>query len=276
MTWLEADGDDNRNAPSQSWIIQSELRFIFLQCSGSCGQGKMVRHVYCKAPEGRVVPENQCSGEDKPLAIHPCGERDCAPHWLSQDWEMVRLCHSTGIKIELFISRPETFSLTHDTKWQKKTNIFDNFFLFKQFCGQKMPNSLHLSNGIWGFAALFCLILIWTENCVLFGLFNGQKKHTRQQESTLMVTALWNSVRTEYRELSVFVCSVTRPVAEAWSEGLSCVSASVEENSRSLTKRRVEAARSLKRKTPALRGRASNGTPPPGLRWGPRKTRSSS
>ena len=61
-----------------------------LQCSGSCGQGKMMRHVYCKAPEGRVVPENQCSPENKPLAIHPCGERDCAPHWLSQDWERVR------------------------------------------------------------------------------------------------------------------------------------------------------------------------------------------
>lgn len=61
----------------------------WLQCSGSCGHGRMVRHVYCKTPEGRVVPEHQCSPENKPLAIHPCGERDCAPHWLSQDWERV-------------------------------------------------------------------------------------------------------------------------------------------------------------------------------------------
>lgn len=60
-----------------------------LQCSGSCGHGKMVRHVYCKTPDGRVVPENQCSPENKPLAIQPCGERDCPPHWLSQDWERV-------------------------------------------------------------------------------------------------------------------------------------------------------------------------------------------
>ena len=117
----------------ESFSLKSFL--FYLQCSGSCGQGKMVRHVYCKAPEGRVVPENQCSGEDKPLAIHPCGERDCAPHWLSQDWEMVRLCHCTEMRTELFISRPETFSLTHwfinvliDRKW---TNIFDNFLLFK-------------------------------------------------------------------------------------------------------------------------------------------------
>ncbi|KAJ3604543.1 hypothetical protein NHX12_029283 [Muraenolepis orangiensis] len=56
-------------------------------CSGSCGQGRMTRHVYCKTPQGRVVPEAQCSQEDKPLAVHPCGEKDCRPHWLSQDWE---------------------------------------------------------------------------------------------------------------------------------------------------------------------------------------------
>ncbi|KAM6930688.1 ADAMTS-like protein 2 [Xenentodon cancila] len=67
-------------------------------CSGSCGQGKMIRHVYCKAPEGRVVPENQCSLENKPLAIHPCGERDCAPHWLSQDWEKCNTTCGRGVK----------------------------------------------------------------------------------------------------------------------------------------------------------------------------------
>ncbi|KAM3611575.1 uncharacterized protein V6R79_020712 [Siganus canaliculatus] len=67
-------------------------------CSGSCGQGRMVRHVYCKAPEGRVVPENQCSAENKPLAIHPCGERDCAPHWLSQDWERCNTTCGRGMK----------------------------------------------------------------------------------------------------------------------------------------------------------------------------------
>ncbi|CAK6976179.1 ADAMTS-like protein 2 isoform X3 [Scomber scombrus] len=67
-------------------------------CSGSCGQGKMVRHVYCKAPEGRVVPENQCSAEDKPLPIHPCGERDCSPHWLSQDWDRCNTTCGRGVK----------------------------------------------------------------------------------------------------------------------------------------------------------------------------------
>uniref|UniRef100_A0A8D3AQ07 PLAC domain-containing protein n=1 Tax=Scophthalmus maximus TaxID=52904 RepID=A0A8D3AQ07_SCOMX len=70
-------------------------------CSGSCGQGKMLRHVYCKAPDGRVVPENQCSAEDKPLAINPCGERDCAPHWLSQDWERCNTTCGRGAKRRL-------------------------------------------------------------------------------------------------------------------------------------------------------------------------------
>ncbi|XP_037633786.1 ADAMTS-like protein 2 [Sebastes umbrosus] len=70
-------------------------------CSGPCGQGKTVRHVYCKAPEGRVVPETQCSEEDKPLAIHPCGERDCVPHWLSQDWERCNTTCGRGVKRKL-------------------------------------------------------------------------------------------------------------------------------------------------------------------------------
>ncbi|XP_015230039.1 PREDICTED: ADAMTS-like protein 2 [Cyprinodon variegatus] len=67
-------------------------------CSGSCGHGRTVRHVYCKTPEGRVVPENQCPPENKPLAIHPCGERDCAPHWLSQDWERCNTTCGRGVK----------------------------------------------------------------------------------------------------------------------------------------------------------------------------------
>ncbi|XP_062307465.1 ADAMTS-like protein 2 [Osmerus eperlanus] len=67
-------------------------------CSGSCGQGKMVRHVYCKTPEGRVVPESQCSPENKPLAIHPCGDKDCAPHWLNQDWERCNTTCGRGVK----------------------------------------------------------------------------------------------------------------------------------------------------------------------------------
>ncbi|XP_066510787.1 LOW QUALITY PROTEIN: ADAMTS-like protein 2 [Hoplias malabaricus] len=67
-------------------------------CSGACGHGKMVRHVYCKTPEGRVVPEYQCSPENKPLAIHPCGDKECPPHWLSQDWERCNTTCGRGVK----------------------------------------------------------------------------------------------------------------------------------------------------------------------------------
>lgn len=63
--------------------------FLFQQCSGSCGQGKMIRHVYCKTSDGRVVPESQCNLETKPLAIHPCGDKNCPAQWVSQDWERV-------------------------------------------------------------------------------------------------------------------------------------------------------------------------------------------
>ncbi|XP_076853855.1 ADAMTS-like protein 2 [Brachyhypopomus gauderio] len=67
-------------------------------CSGACGQGKTVRHVYCKTPEGRVVPESQCPPEDKPLAIHPCGDKECPAHWLAQDWERCNTTCGRGVK----------------------------------------------------------------------------------------------------------------------------------------------------------------------------------
>lgn len=63
---------------------------VWFQCSGGCGQGRMIRHVYCKTSDGRVVPESQCNLETKPLAIHPCGDKNCPSHWLAQDWERVR------------------------------------------------------------------------------------------------------------------------------------------------------------------------------------------
>ncbi|XP_063791870.1 ADAMTS-like protein 2 [Pseudophryne corroboree] len=67
-------------------------------CSGSCGQGKMIRHVYCKTGDGRVVPESHCNLETKPLAIHPCGEKNCPPQWLSQDWERCNTTCGRGAK----------------------------------------------------------------------------------------------------------------------------------------------------------------------------------
>ncbi|XP_061625029.1 ADAMTS-like protein 2 isoform X5 [Phyllopteryx taeniolatus] len=67
-------------------------------CSGPCPHGRMVRHVYCKAPEGRVVAEDQCPGDEKPLAVQPCGERDCPAHWLNQDWKKCNTTCGRGVK----------------------------------------------------------------------------------------------------------------------------------------------------------------------------------
>lgn len=69
------------------------------QCSGGCGQGRMIRHVYCKTSDGRVVPESQCNLETKPLAIHPCGDKNCPSHWLAQDWERVSAAPSPGWRV---------------------------------------------------------------------------------------------------------------------------------------------------------------------------------
>uniref|UniRef100_A0A8C5PQP6 ADAMTS like 2 n=1 Tax=Leptobrachium leishanense TaxID=445787 RepID=A0A8C5PQP6_9ANUR len=67
-------------------------------CSGSCGQAKTIRHVYCKTSDGRVVPESQCNSDTKPLAIHPCGDKNCPPHWVSQDWERCNTTCGRGAK----------------------------------------------------------------------------------------------------------------------------------------------------------------------------------
>ncbi|XP_078082248.1 tetratricopeptide repeat domain 16 [Mustelus asterias] len=67
-------------------------------CSGPCGLGRMIRHVYCKNSEGRVMPESQCDSQSKPHAIHPCGAKDCSPHWLAQDWERCNTTCGRGVK----------------------------------------------------------------------------------------------------------------------------------------------------------------------------------
>ncbi|XP_059503744.1 ADAMTS-like protein 2 isoform X3 [Stegostoma tigrinum] len=61
-------------------------------CSGVCGEGRMTRYVVCRNNEGKVLPDSQCDLTTKPLAVHPCGDRDCPPHWVSQEWEQ---CNAT-------------------------------------------------------------------------------------------------------------------------------------------------------------------------------------
>ncbi|KFU90565.1 ADAMTS-like 2, partial [Chaetura pelagica] len=42
-------------------------------CSGGCGQGRMIRHVYCKTSDGRVVPESHCPFFIPPQCNTTCG-----------------------------------------------------------------------------------------------------------------------------------------------------------------------------------------------------------
>lgn len=60
-------------------------------CSGVCGEGRMVRAVMCQSSGGVVMSEEQCDQSLRPLAIHPCGDRDCAPHWVEQEWQQVNI-----------------------------------------------------------------------------------------------------------------------------------------------------------------------------------------
>lgn len=91
--WLRWVGGGCRHVAPHLWswdYTDLPLCLLWFQCSGGCGQGRMIRHVYCKTSDGRVVPESQCNLETKPLAIHPCGDKNCPSHWLAQDWERVR------------------------------------------------------------------------------------------------------------------------------------------------------------------------------------------
>ncbi|XP_030673980.1 ADAMTS-like protein 2 isoform X4 [Nomascus leucogenys] len=106
-------GEKNCSGPpcDRQWTVSD-----WGPCSGSCGQGRTIRHVYCKTSDGRVVPESQCQMETKPLAIHPCGDKNCPAHWLAQDWERCNTTCGRGVKkrlvlcMELANGKPQTRS----------------------------------------------------------------------------------------------------------------------------------------------------------------------
>lgn len=72
------------------WASHFSWKRLYLcQCSGVCGEGRMVRAVTCRSSGGVVMSEVQCDQLLRPLAIYPCGDRDCAPHWVEQEWHQV-------------------------------------------------------------------------------------------------------------------------------------------------------------------------------------------
>lgn len=50
----------------------------------------MSRFIACRNLEGKVISSSQCDPATKPLAVHPCGDKDCPAHWVEQEWDQVK------------------------------------------------------------------------------------------------------------------------------------------------------------------------------------------
>ncbi|KAJ8012291.1 hypothetical protein DPEC_G00067140 [Dallia pectoralis] len=67
-------------------------------CSGACGDGRMTRYVTCKNSNGKVISDSQCDLDFKPLAVYPCGSKNCPAHWVEQQWEQCNASCGRGVK----------------------------------------------------------------------------------------------------------------------------------------------------------------------------------
>ncbi|NXM64975.1 ATL2 protein, partial [Illadopsis cleaveri] len=72
-------------------------------CSGPCGEGRMSRFVACRNLEGKVISSSQCDPATKPLALHPCGDKNCPAHWVEQEWEQCDASCGRGVKTRLVL-----------------------------------------------------------------------------------------------------------------------------------------------------------------------------
>ncbi|XP_033372335.1 ADAMTS-like protein 2 [Parus major] len=72
-------------------------------CSGSCGEGRMSRFIACRNLEGKVISSSQCDPATKPLAVHPCGDKNCPAHWVEQEWEQCDASCGRGMKTRLVL-----------------------------------------------------------------------------------------------------------------------------------------------------------------------------
>ncbi|XP_075792948.1 ADAMTS-like protein 2 isoform X4 [Pelodiscus sinensis] len=67
-------------------------------CSGSCGKGRMSRVVVCRNLEGKVISDSQCDPAVRPLAVYPCGDKNCPAHWVEQEWDQCDASCGRGVK----------------------------------------------------------------------------------------------------------------------------------------------------------------------------------
>ncbi|KFP21308.1 ADAMTS-like 2, partial [Egretta garzetta] len=72
-------------------------------CSGSCGEGRMSRFIACRNMEGKVISDSQCDPATKPLAVHPCGDKNCPAHWVEQEWDQCDASCGRGMKTRVVL-----------------------------------------------------------------------------------------------------------------------------------------------------------------------------
>ncbi|XP_074689305.1 ADAMTS-like protein 2 [Strix aluco] len=72
-------------------------------CSGSCGEGRMSRFIACRNLEGKVISNSQCDPATKPLAVHPCGDKNCPAHWVEQEWDRCDASCGRGMKTRVVL-----------------------------------------------------------------------------------------------------------------------------------------------------------------------------
>ncbi|KAK1785848.1 hypothetical protein P4O66_003220 [Electrophorus voltai] len=104
-------------------------------CSGPCGEGRMKRYVACKNANGRLIAESQCDRDLKPLAVQPCGNRDCPAHWVEQEWEQCNATCGRGVKTRqvvcagleagIFKEYPEPMCAGSSPKPEERTACFE-------------------------------------------------------------------------------------------------------------------------------------------------------
>ncbi|NXV43823.1 ATL2 protein, partial [Uria aalge] len=72
-------------------------------CSGSCGEGRISRFITCRNLEGKVISNSQCDPATKPLAVHPCGDKNCPAHWVEQEWDQCNASCGRGMKTRVVL-----------------------------------------------------------------------------------------------------------------------------------------------------------------------------
>lgn len=107
--WLGTSEFNTHINTQAHMLYQFSGTLCLCQCSGVCGEGRMMRAVSCKSSGGVVMSEEQCNQTLRPLAIYPCGDRDCAPHWVEQEWQQVNSNRSLSTRMSPFFVHTVTF-----------------------------------------------------------------------------------------------------------------------------------------------------------------------